>query len=348
MAEHASSDPRRPRAHGADAWRAARDASGRYAPARVARRSLGVPDPIAAAAAATADPAPASNGVDPVKAAADAAMAAGAPPVETPPPGVKPVDPEPGRLSALQRSIQQRERTVVQKQQELAARERQMGESVQQQIARGVQEQMAKLKEDPIGLLKSIGLDEQTIATRLHKGNAPQPDEIAAQALKAAQESTKQLAEWQRQQASQAAEREFLTEAQSGKYEHIESEWDRGELLQQAHAVATQLRQRGVDPGQYTMSDINKFLNERAKVRSDRREKIKAERAKKAGSQDPTKAEGNGVPGQGEAPGKTASTTTLGKGLGARQSLNGKPGHLMTDAELTAAVEAEVQRARAS
>ena len=282
-----------------------------------------------------------------MKAAAEAAQA-GAAPVETPPVEKPVVDPEPGRISALQRSIQQRERTLVTKQQELAARERQMGESVQQQIARGVQEQMAKLREDPIAVLKSLGLDEQTIATRLLKGNAPQPDELAANALKEAQEVRRQFAESQRQAASRAAEQEFISEATSGKYEHIESEWDRGELVQQAHAVVAQLRQRGIDPSQYTMADISKFLDQRAKARGDRRDRIKAERAKKAGSQDPTKAESNGVPGQGEAPGKTASTTTLGKGLGARQSLNGKPGHLMTDSELAQAVEAEVQRARAS
>ena len=110
--QHAGGDAGRSASDGADAWRAAGDASGRSWRAAAPGAAL--------AAARRAGPdcrrclrrplARADGGPRGRLGTRDAAMAAGAPVVEAPPPVVKPVDPEPGRLSALQRSIQQRER----------------------------------------------------------------------------------------------------------------------------------------------------------------------------------------------------------------------------------------------
>lgn len=249
---------------------------------------------------------------------------------------------DPNRIPALQRSIQQRERTLVQKTQELNLREQQLKESVAAQVERAVAERMGKFKEDPIAQLKAMGFDEQTIATRLLKGNAPQPEELARQALEKAQQLEKTTQEREQRMAAQAAERAVADEAFSGKYEHLETEWTRPEVVREAYAVVGQLRARGIDPSGYSYEDICNFLNKRAASREKVREQKKAERAKKATPQGESKDGSNGS-GQGEAP-KTASTTTLGKGLGARQSLNGKPGHLMTNDELARAVEAEVAR----
>lgn len=275
-------------------------------------------------------------------------MAAGETPETPATPAAAPPSPgaEPKPPSALQRSIKQRETTIVNKQQELAARERQLDETVAQRVEREVAARLAKFKDDPIAQLESMGFDKPTIASRLLKGNAPQPDEMAKQALQAAEELKKQLAEERRQTANAQAERAVADEGFSGKYEHLELEWTRTEFVREVHGVVGELRAKGHDPSQYSYQDICAFLNKRAQSRDKKREAAKAERAKKAGAQAPT-TDGSNGPGQGEAP-KTASTTTLGKGLGTRQSINGKPGHLMTDAELAKHVEAEITRARAS
>lgn len=287
-------------------------------------------------------------------AAADAAQAqaregaAGTPPpgaVETPAPAG---DPNAGRESALVQSVRQRERALLTQRQQLAERERQIGQNVEQQVQRAVQERMAKLKTDPIAALRELGFDDATIASRLLNQGKQTPDEVAQEALKESKRLRDEIAQRSTADARSRAETDFAAEAaDETKYPHLNEEWTRTEFVREAHAVVTSLRSRGIDPGQYSYSDIAKYLDKQAKGRADRREKIKAERTKKATPQGDNKAEGNGVSGQGGSSGKTA-TTTLGQGLGGRQSLNGKAGHLMTDAELVASVEADVARSRAA
>lgn len=258
------------------------------------------------------------------------------------------VDPNAGRESALLRSVRQQERAVVQQRQQLAERERQIGQNVEQQVQRAVQERMAKLKTDPIAALRELGFDDATIASRLLNQGKQTPQEIAQQALDEAKRVREENSQRSAADARQRAETDFAAEAaDETKYPHLNEEWTRSEFVREAHAVVTNLRAKGIDPGQYSYSDIAKYLDKQAKGRAERREKIKAERSKKVPPQGDNKAEGNGVSGQGGSSGKTA-TTTLGQGLGGRQSLNGKAGHLMTDAELAASVEAEVARSRAA
>lgn len=286
-------------------------------------------------------------------AAAEAAraLAPGQPPTggaETPPGETPAPAADASRESALVRANRQKERELVQRGQELAARERAMGQSVDQRVERAVAERMAKFKGDPIAALRELGFDDQTIASRLLNQGKQTPDELAKQALDATNKLREEQAQRAQSETRAQAERAFGDEAtKDDVYPHLNAEWTRQEAVREAHEVVANLRAKGIDPAQYSLADIAKFLDQRAKARAGRREKLLAERSKKEAPQGDTKAGGNGGSDQGNRSGQTA-TTTIGKGLAGRETVSAKPGYLMSDAELAAKVDEEVRNRRAT
>lgn len=310
-----------------------------------------LPDaPAAAPAAASTVAVPAAGAVDPVVAAADAARAGAAAPAsgdaaaQVSEPAKPVVD---NRLSAAQRQVQQQQREIVTQQQQLRQREREIDSRVAQQVATEVEKRLGTFKQDPIAALRQLGFDDATIAARLLNQGKTTPDELAAKALAASEKLQKELVDRDQRDAVARAEREFSDIVKdAAKYPDLCDEWSPGEALREARGIVERLRARGIDPNQYSYADLASHLNKMAKARAARRDTLKAERTKKAAPQGDTKADGNGSSGQGASTGQPA-TTTLGKALGARTTLSDKPGHLMNDAELAAAVESEVARTRA-
>lgn len=302
------------------------------------------------AAPIAAVPAPSAGGTAGAPAVTSAQSAPGAAPVPPageakPDAGSAPVAPAPPQESAVTKHLRKREADLIARQNEFAARERNFAASSQATIdaavAKAIAARDAAIKGDPVAQLQAMGFTEQEIAQRLLNKGKPAPEEVAQRALAEAQKIRDELGQRQVQEARAASEKTFLDEIGSDAYEHISLEWpNKSDALHEARAELQRFAAQGKDPNTVTYKQLAKYLDRLAKYRSEQRDERKAERAKKASSQEGTKADGKGGPGSGSSAKGQPATTTLGAGLPGSETVSGvgKKGRPPTDAEIIAHV----------
>ncbi len=246
--------------------------------------------------------------------------------------------------------MRERERKLIERQNEQAARERHFTSSQQATIdaavAKAIAERDAKIKGDPVAQLQALGFTEQEIAQRLINKGKPAVDEVAQRALEETRKLRDELAQRQVSEARAASERAFLEEIGSDSYENIAIEWpNRSDAMNEARAELQRYAAKGGDPNTITYKQLGGYLEKLARYRGEQRETLKAARKAKATPQGDTKANGNGGPGSGDGTKGQPATTTLGKGLPGSETVSaiGKKGRPPTDAEIIAHVEQQAK-----
>lgn len=272
----------------------------------------------------------------------------------------KPADPKPEtpKESALLRSLQKRERDLVAEKQALQARIAQAEAGIEQRIKDGIARALKEQFADPragVKALGALGMKDQDIADALLHKDAATPDEMARKAIAETEALRKQLADGEAARVRAQNEANYTATAKrmadAGELKHVFDEWDQAEILSETYKLLADLNAecRQANRPLPAVSDerLLKALDKRAKAKQDSR----AERQKaKTGATDTTKAAGQPDPkaadtnGSGHQGGKTgaSATTTLGKGLGERQTVTVPDPLLMSDEDIIANVNKKV------
>jgi hypothetical protein len=269
-----------------------------------------------------------------VLAALEGKPAEAAPPPPEAPAKEKTPEPETPKESALVRSIKLREQRLVADRNRMAEEQRRWEQSFEERVQRKVAEATRAALADPRAAVKALGaagVADQAIADALLHKDGATPQEIALAAQQEIAKLRQERAEEQQQATRARVEGEYLATADkldaAGKLPHLLLEYERHELVPATHALIAELQQdcqrRGVPVPQVTDERFLQILDKRAKLRQDaRQERIKGRGADstKAAAQADTKAGTNGSGHRGGQTGASA-TTTLGKGLGERQTM---------------------------
>lgn len=275
-----------------------------------------------------------------------------APPAgETP----KPPEPETPKESALVRSIKLREQRLVADRNRMAEEQRRWEQSFEERVQRKVAEATRAALADPRAAVKALGaagVADQAIADALLHKDGATPEERAANAEKAVEAFRQERVREQQAATRAKVESEYLATADkldaAGRLPHLLLEYERHELVPATHALIAELQQdcqrRGVPVPQVSDERFLQILDKRAKLRQDaRQERIKgrgADTTKAAAQADP-KAGTNGSGHQGGQTGASA-TTTLGKGLGERQTMAADDPVLMSREDILSRVNKAV------
>jgi hypothetical protein len=240
-------------------------------------------------------------------------------------------EPETPKESALVRSIKLREQRLVADRQRMADERRQWEASFEERINRRVAEATQAALRDPRAAIKALGaagVADQAIADALLNKEGVTPAEQTKAALEAIEALKRERAQEQQAQTRRANESAYLETARNldkaGKLPHLMMEYEEHELVPATYRLIEELKAdcaaRGVPVPAVKDERFLEILDKRARMRQTARE----ERTK-ARSADTTKAtdkagNGNGSGHQGGQAGASA-TTTLGRGLGERQTM---------------------------
>ena len=242
--------------------------------------------------------------------------------------------------SAVMRSVQKREQDLIRDRAALNAEKAGLTAQIEQRIQIGITDALKKQFADPrtaVKTLTGLGLLPQQIAEALVKPDAPSAEELARQAIKEATDLKARLEKEAKTARDQTSEKEFVEAIRVFKdeFKELHTEWTEPEIISEAYKLAAELQAECSASGRPFPTNISnksvlKVLNARAKAKLDRRAELTRPKEDPRPAVDPKK---NGT---------SASTVTLGKNMGERQSIVTTDPVLMSNDDIIKQVEKQL------